>query len=259
MRILGTAASGLRAQQVGLDTVANNMANVNTPGYKAQTVNFEEALAQEIRPENAAMLNGTTAGQALDVGAGVLYSGIGTDFRQGIVAASDRALDLAIEGEGFFQVRTATGEMAYTRAGMFHVDSEGNISDSKGNLLEPPVIIDTSVSELSVSPEGLITGVQVGQRSELGRITLARFPNPEGLTQTGDNLFLASAVSGAAQTAAPGTQGFGVIRSQALEQSNVELASAMTDMLQAQRAYQVNARLIQDGDKMWSLANSLRR
>lgn len=259
MRILGTAASGLRAQQVNLDTVANNMANVNTPGYKTQTVNFEEALAQEIRPGNAALLNGMTAGQALDVGAGVLYSGIGTDFRQGTVAASDRALDLAIEGEGFFQVRTAAGAMAYTRAGMFQADSAGHISDSQGNLLEPPVTVNTSVSELSVSPEGIITGIQAGQRSELGRITLARFPNPEGLTQAGDNLFLASAQSGPAQTAAPGAQGFGVIRSQALEQSNVELASAMTDMLQAQRAYQVNARLLQDGDKMWSLANSLRR
>lgn len=259
MRILGTAGAGLRAQQVGLDTVANNLANVNTPGYKAQTVNFEEALAQEIRPAKATMLNGATTEEALSVGAGVIYSGVGTDFRQGTVTASDRALDLAIEGEGFFQVRTTGNELAYTRAGVFQVDSAGKIGDSKGNLLEPPVTLGAGVTELSVSPEGVISGLQGGQRNELGRITLARFPNAEGLAQAGDNLFLATAESGMAQTGEPGTGNLGVIRAQALEQSNVELATAITDMLQAQRAYQVNARLVQDGDKMWGLANSLRR
>ena len=259
MRILGTAASGIRAQQVALDTVANNLANVNTPGFKEEHVSFAETLAAEVRPAGTTMLNGAQTGEALNVGSGVLYNGVGTVFRQGTFTLSDNPLDLAIDGQGFFQVRTPSGQIAYSRMGAFRVDASGQLVDEQGNLLEPAVTVPAGASDISVSPDGQISGLLNGERTIFGQIMLARFTNPDGLEKIGGSLFLPTANSGAPQSGQPGTGNLGTIRAQALEQSNVNLAAAMTDLLQAQRAYQMNARLVQDGDKMWGLANTLRR
>ena len=234
MRLIGTAESGLRAQQITLDTIANNIANVNTPGFKANQVNFTQALS------------------------------IATNFQQGTLTSSDRPLDLGINGSGFFQVKTPDGAMGYTRAGAFQVDESGQLSDMQGNVVQPSIPIPSGATELAVASNGEITGVVGGARSLFGQIPLVVFQNPEGLQRNENNLFVPTVNSGAPQLGQPGTttggnQVLGTIRGQSLEQSNVDLAVAMTDLIQVQRAYQMNAKLVQDGDQMWGIANSMRR
>lgn len=331
MRLLGTAASGVRAQQAALDTVGNNIANVNTPGYKAKRVEFAEALAAELRPEGMTS-NGATVGDRISVGAGVIYPAISTDFRQGTFADTGNPFDLGIDGEGFFPVRMPNGQSGYTRVGNFQPDAQGKLVNAEGQTLEvriPLDVTDLSVDEtgkitgllngekkvfgqvisdvpegeqlnfpvgalqtdeqgrpldwtgeilpvalvipegageVSMSPDGMISGLINGTRESLGQVTLASFINPDGLEKSGENLFLVPnvpGVTGAELIGVPGSQvqnqTIGKLRTQALEQSNVDLGSSMTDLIQVQRAYQMNARMITNGDQMWSLANSLRR
>jgi len=263
MRLIGTAASGLRAQQVAIDTLGNNIANVNTPGYKANQTNFAEALSTEVRSSNT-----NTAGKpgvaGLGVGAGVLYNTSGTNFRQGILSPTDQPLDLGIDGSGFFQVKTPDGTTGYTRAGAFQVDESGQLADSQGNVVIPGITIPSEATDLSVNSNGEITGVVAGAVTIFGQISLAVFQNPLGLQNNGNNLFVPTVNSGVPQVGKPGSttadnQVLGTIKGQSLEQSNVDLATSMTDLILVQRAYQVNARLLSDGDKMWGIANTMRR
>ncbi|AFM01781.1 MULTISPECIES: flagellar hook-basal body protein [Desulfitobacterium] len=329
MRILNTAATGVRAQQTALDILGNNMANVNTPGYKAQRVNFAEALAAEMRPAEREF-NGQPVGERIDVGAGVIYPAISTDYRQGIIRETENPFDLAIDGEGFFPVRTANGESRYTRVGNFELDGQGKLVNSDGYILEvkiPADAMDLYVDEtgnitgfideeervlgrvvvndpegegypvgpidmdelgrpldwngdilptafavpegaedIQISTEGVLSATIDGNREILGQINIITFANPEGLVRDGDNLYFApdaAGVTGDELVGAPGSQveerTLGKLKTQSLEQSNVNLASAMTEMIQVQRAYQLNARMITNGDQMWSMANSLRR
>ena len=263
MRLIGTAASGIRAQQVAIDAIANNIANVNTPGYKANQMDFAEALSTEVR--SGSTKNGGNTGVAtLGVGAGVIYNASGTNFQQGTLAPSDRPLDLGINGSGFFQVQTPDGAMAYTRVGAFQVDGSGKLADMQGNVIQPTITIHADATDLSVTSKGEITGFVAGTKTTFGQILLVGFQNAEGLLRNGDTLFMPTVNSGAPQVGQPGsiTVGklvLGMIRGQSLEQSNVDLAASMTNLMQVQRAYQVNARLVSDGDKMWGIANSMRR
>ncbi|TGE40007.1 flagellar hook-basal body complex protein [Desulfosporosinus fructosivorans] len=262
MRLVGTAASGIRAQQIAIDIIGNNLANVNTPGFKANQVVFAEALSTEIRSGNTA-----TEGNAevtVDVGAGVLFSASGTNLQQGNLGQTDRPLDLGIDGSGYFQVITPDGQTSYTRAGAFQVDEAGQLADMQGNIVQPSISIPSGATDLSIASNGRITGVSDGERMEFGQLVLAAFQNPKGLQRNENNLFMPSVNSGEPQVGQPGSvlagnQVLGTIRSQSLEQSNVDLATSMTDLIQVQRAYQVNARLVQDGDQMWGIANSMRR
>lgn len=263
MRLVGTAASGIRAQQVALDTIGNNMANANTPGFKANQTNFAEALSTEVRSGNI-KAGGNTGAATLGVGAGVVLNAVGTNFQQGTLAPTDRPLDLGINGSGFFQVKTPDGNTGYTRAGAFQVDGSGQIADLQGNVVQPSISIPSDATDLSVTSDGEITGVVAGAKKIFGQISLAGFQNPEGLQRNGNTLFVPTANSGAPQVGQPGSttannQVLGTIRGQSLEQSNVDLASTMTDLMLVQRAYQVNARLVSDGDKMWGIANTMRR
>ena len=263
MRLVGTAASGLRAQQIAIDTIGNNIANVNTPGFKANQMIFAEALSTEVRSGNAKTA-GNTGVATLGVGAGVIYSASGTNFKQGTLAPTDRPLDLGINGSGFFQVETPDGETSYTRAGIFQVDGSGQLADMQGNIVQPNILIPLGATKLSIASNGDITGVIDGVSNIFGQIVLAGFRNPEGLQRNENNLFEATVNSGEPQVGKPGSviagnQVLGTIRGQSLEQSNVDLATSMTDLIQVQRAYQMNARLVQDGDKMWGIANGIRR
>lgn len=263
MRLIGTAASGIRAQQVTIDTIGNNIANANTPGFKANQTNFAEALSSEVRsgnPKTEENANGAT----LSVGAGVVYNAISTNFQQGTLAPSDRPLDLGIDGAGFFQVKTSDGELGYTRVGALQVDEAGQLTDLQGNVVQPNISIPSGATDLSVGKNGEITGVVTGEKTTFGQITLAGFQNPEGLLRNGNNLYVPTVNSGTPQVDLPGSvvEGnlvLGTICGQSLEQSNVDLAVSMTDLIQVQRAYQVNAKLVQDGDQMWGIANTLRR
>ena len=262
MRLIGTAASGIRAQQVAIDTIGNNIANVNTLGFKASQVDFAEALSTEVRSVNS-KTGGNSGVAVLGVGAGVVYNAIGTNFQQGTLAPSDRPLDLGIDGSGFFQVKTPDGKTGYTRVGAFQVDGSGQLADMQGNVVQPSISISSGATDLSVTSNGEITGVVAGATTTFGQISLAGFQNPEGLQKNGNNLFVITVNSGPPQVGQPGTtignQVLGTIRGQSLEQSNVDLAASMTDLMQVQRAYQVNARLVSDGDQMWGIANTMRR
>ena len=186
-----------------------------------------------------------------------------TNFQQGTLAPTDRSLDLGIDGSGFFQVKTTDGNVGYTRAGTLQVDGSGQLADQHGNVIQPSILIPSGVTDLSVSRNGEISGIVAGVKKTFGQISLAEFQNPQGLQQNGNNLFVPTVNSGAPQVGQPGStignQVLGTIRSQSLEQSNVDLAISMTDLMQVQRAYQMNARLISDGDQMWGVANSIRR
>lgn len=267
MRLLGTAAGGIRAQQAALDVDGDNMANVNTTGFKANHTNFAETLATEMRSANVTMNGGQPVGKSLSMGAGVLYNGIGTDFKQGAVKTTDRPLDVAINGSGFFEVTTANGEKAYTRDGNFQVDADGNLCDSNGNLV---TLVDEGGNEmpkgnllltegLEIDSNGTVTAMVDGERMSFGQVALALFPNQEGLLKLGSNLYGISPTSGEPQLVSPGTEGTASLQTKALEASNVDLAANMTDMIQVQRAYQMNSRMVSYGDEMWSIANSLRR
>ncbi len=262
MRLIGTAASGLRAQQVAMDTIGNNLANVNTLGFKGSQVDFAEALSTVVSSGNT-KAGGNTGATALGVGSGVVYNAIGTDFQQGDLTSTDSPLDLGINGAGFFQVKTQDGTTAYTRVGNFQVDGSGQLADRQGNQLQPNITIPSGTTDLKVATNGSITGVVAGVEKTLGQISLVGFQNPEGLQKNADSLFVPTVNSGAPQLGQAGStignQVLGMIRGQSLEQSNVDLATSMTDLIQVQRAYQLNARLISDGDQMWGTANSIRR
>jgi flagellar basal-body rod protein FlgG len=262
MRLIGTAESGIRAQQLAIDTIGNNLANVNTPGYKANQVDFAEALSTEVRSGEVPK-GGNTTVPTVGIGAGVIYNSIGTDFNQGTLTPTDRPLDLGIEGAGFFQVKTPDGNTAYTRVGNFQVDGSGQLADMQGNVLQPNITIPSDATDLMVGKNGEITGVVAGEEKNFGQLALAAFQNPEGLQKSNDNLFLTTVDSGTPQVGQPGSvignQVLGSIRSKSLEQSNVDMSASMTDLIQVQRAYQLNARLVSDGDQMWSIANSIRR
>ena len=263
MRLIGTAASGIRAQQIAIDTLGNNLANVNTPGYKANQVDFAEALSTEVGSGNIKTAGNTAVVNTLGVGAGVVYNAIGTNFQQGALIPSDRPLDLGIDGAGFFQVKTSDGSTAYTRVGAFQVDGSGQLCDLQGNIVQPSISIPSGATGLSVATNGEIRGVVNGTETIFGQISLVGFQNPQGLQRNANNLFVPTVNSGAPQVGVPGSttagQVLGTIRAQTLEQSNVDLATSMTDLMEVQRAYQMNARLVSDGDQMWGIANSIRR
>ncbi|CAA7602910.1 Flagella basal body rod protein [Acididesulfobacillus acetoxydans] len=266
MQILGTAASGLRAQQLSLDLTADNMANVNTPGYKAAEMDFAEALAVPAagatRPGSVSAGAGTAGGQ-VDLGTGVLERATGRNLAQGDIYAAANPLDLAIEGAGYFRVALPNGQIAYTRAGAFRLDANRQIVDSRGHALVPGVKLPPGSGALTVTADGQIkvTDLQ-GREQTVGQIELAAFPNPESLQDIGNNLLLPQANTGPVQTGRPGaTAGnaaLGFIHGGALEQSNVSLADTMADLVKVQRAYQLNARMVEDGDQMWAIADSIR-
>ena len=268
MRLMGIAESGVRAQQLALDTNANNIANVNTPGFKSKRVDFAETLsAQQAGGSGTRDTGAVGAGaegtaesvKGLAVGSGVTYAGISSDLGQGMLVETGNPLDLAIDGEGYFQVELPDGQIGYTRVGSFRLDQEGRLVNAEGYPLYPQVVVPTEASDLAVGTDGKLRADINGQIKELGQLNLAQFPNEAGLLDNGRGVFLATEGSGTTQVGTAGEGDFGLIRAQSLEQSNVDLATEMTDLVQIQRAYQVNARLIKDGDEMWGIVNSLRR
>lgn len=262
MRLLGIAASGVRGQQTAIDILGNNMANVNTVGFKAKRLNFAETLDQEI-PAVRLGTNDNPGVGTLNIGVGVLNNATGANFNQGSVLASDDPMHLAISGAGFFQIRTPDGEIAYTRAGVFQVNMAGQLVDPEGNFVATDARIPEEAKDVAVRENGDIIGVINGESVVLGRLTLATFPNAEGLSQISANLYSSTVNSGGPLVGQPGSvagdQTLGTIRGGYLEESNVKLASAMTDMIQIQRAYQLNAKMITNADQMWSIANAIRR
>lgn len=256
-----TSASGMAAQQRMVDVIANNLANVNTTGFKRSRVSFEDVLYETV--QGASVLNfqqsGTTA--PVQVGKGVRVGGILRMHGQGALEQTGRPLDLAVEGEGFFQVQRPDGTTAYTRDGTFTLSDTGALVTTGGYQVLPGVTVPRDASSLTISPSGIvsITTGTTGQQVEVGRIELARFANPTGLEALGENLYRETAASGDPILGTPMADGFGQVQQGSLEGSNVEIVQEMTDMIAAQRAYEINARAVRAGEEMMQETRDLIR
>ncbi len=248
---LRSAATGLLAQQVVLDVTAHNLANVNTPGFKRSLPRFTDLLYPEGRRGN----------EPLDrIGRGVRVEEVRRDLSQGIMEATENPHHLCVEGEGFFAVRLEDGSLGYTRAGILGVDSSGRLTLNGRFFLEPSLLLPPGGRELVVDQRGTVrVRTASGEERELGRIPLARFPNPEGLEARGDGIFLATDAAGLPVSALPGEEGTGFLRQGYLERSNVDVADEMVRMISALRAYQLNAKMVQASDEALDVANRIVR
>ena len=261
IRALFTAATGMIGQQLNVDTIANNLANVNTAGYKRVRVDFQDLMYQTLRMPGSPATEGVQLPTGIQVGLGTRPAATVKNFQQGTYEQTGNPLDLVIEGNGFFQVSLPSGDTAYTRAGAFKMDADGNIVTSDGYLLEPPIAIPPNATELSVMNDGTVAVLTPGstEPTVLGNIQLAMFPNPAGLANTGHSLYLQTAASGAATVGTPGLDGFGNLSQGVLELSNVQVVEEMVNLIVAQRAYEASSQAIKISDKMLDTANNVSR
>jgi flagellar basal-body rod protein FlgG len=261
IRALYSAASGLEAQQLNIDVIANNLANVNTAGFKESRPEFQDLLYQNMRAAGSASSSSTDMPVGLQVGLGSRPVATSRLFTQGDFRQTGNPLDFVIEGQGFFQVRLPSGETAYTRAGAFHLNRDGSLVTADGTLLDPQITIPTDALTITVGMDGTVSVTQPGQAQaqQVGNIQLANFPNPAGLNSIGKNLFLPTSASGDAVTGTPGDSGLGTINQGFLEQSNVNVVEEMVNMIVGQRAYEVNSKVVKAADEMLQTMNNVVR
>jgi flagellar basal-body rod protein FlgG len=261
IRSLWTAATGMQAQTLNIDVISNNLANVNTTGFKRSRADFQDLLYESLRPPGMASSANTTVPTGIQVGHGTRPVANQKIFLQGDFQHTQNDLDMAIEGEGFFQVLQPNGEVAYTRAGSFKIDSEGRIVTPDGFPMEPEIVLPQDSVEVSISTDGIISVLLAGETAptEIGTIELARCINPAGLESIGRNLFLSTGASGDVETGIAGEDSFGTITQGYLEMSNVSVVDEMVNMITAQRAYEINSKAIQTSDDMLQIASNLRR
>jgi flagellar basal-body rod protein FlgG len=256
-----TSASGMAAQQRMIDVIANNLANVNTTAFKRSRVSFEDVLYETIEGARVVNYQGSQTVAPLQIGKGVRVGAILRLETQGSPEATQRSLDVAVEGDGYFQVQRPDGSTAYTRDGGFNISDQGQLTTKDGYLLLPGVTVPADASGLTISASGTVSVTQSGQTQaiELGRIELARFLNPSGLLALGENLYQGTPASGDAMLGFPQDQGFGQLTQGSLESSNVEIVQEMTDMIAAQRAYEINAKAIKSVQDMMQATSDLIR
>lgn len=261
MRALWTAGSGMSAQQTNIDVISNNLANVNTTGFKKSRVDFQDLVYQNLRDPGAPSGQGGQLPTGLQLGHGVRPVATQRIHTQGSYQQTGNSLDIVIEGNGFLQVTLPDGSIAYTRDGALKKDGEGQIVTSEGYLLEPQITIPENALTVSISSDGIVSVTISGDSApqEIGQIELATFVNPAGLNSIGRNLLTETAASGAPVTGTPGEDGLGTITSGYLEMSNVQVVEEMVNMIVAQRAYETNSKAIQASDEMLQQANNLRR
>lgn len=260
LRSLNTAATGMNAQQQNMDVIANNMANINTQGFKKSRAEFEDLMYQTIKEPGAATGANSFSPTGVQTGLGVKTAAVKKDFAVGTPKMTNNALDMQIEGPGFFPVETDNGQIAYTRDGAFKKDSQGRIVDKNGFVLQPEMTIPPNASGVEVTSKGQvnITLDQNTTPQTIGQIQLVNFVNPAGLKAVGKNLFLPSNSSGLPQQALPGENALGTIAQGQLENSNVNIVDEMVNMIAAQRAYETNSKVVQAADQMLQNINGLR-
>jgi flagellar basal-body rod protein FlgG len=261
IRALYSSSSGMQAQQMNLDTIANNLANVNTTGFKRTRVDFQDLLYQTYRAPGTAGSQGTTIPTGIQVGHGSRPVATQRIFSQGDFQQTENPLDLVIEGDGFFQVTRPDGTTAYTRAGAFKKDGTGRVVTSEGFLLFPAITLPADAKQITVGTDGTVSVTLPGQTaaSTVGTIQLASFVNPAGLLSVGRNLFQPTAASGTAVLGNPGVSGLGTLAQGFLELANVKVVEEMVAMITSQRAYEANSKAIQTADDMLGISNNLKR
>ena len=261
MRSLNIAATGMLAQQLNVEVISNNIANINTTAFKRQRAEFHDLLYQDLlRAGTASSDTGTVVPSGIQIGLGVKPAATYRITEQGNLTITDNELDLAINGAGYFAVELPSGDTAYTRAGALGRSADGDLVTANGFIIEPGITIPDDAIDITVNAEGEVLVTLDGQTtpSNVGQIQLAIFPNEAGLQAIGDNLLLETAASGAATLASPGSEGYGTIQQGALETSNVNIVSEITNLITAQRAYEMNSRVIEASDEMMASINQIR-
>jgi len=261
IRGLFTAASGMTSQQFLIDTISNNLANVNTNGFKKVRVDFQDLLYQTIRPAGSSTDTNTRVPTGIQVGHGSRVADTQRIFTQGNFRLTENPLDLVIEGDGFFRLQLSDGTDVYTRDGSFTLDENGNIVNSDGYILQPAITIPPDAEELSVGRDGTVTVRVAGQTDtqSVGQLLTTDFVNTSGLKALGQNLFVETTASGPAIEGTPGQDGLGEINNGFLESSNVSVVEELVQLIIGQRAYEVNAKVVQTCDEMLQTANNIRR
>lgn len=262
IRALYSAGSGLNAQQMSIDNIAHNLANANTAGFKARRTQFQDLLYQSFQQPGAAAGSQTTVPSGLQLGLGARPSANSVIFTQGNFQQTGNQLDLVIEGKGFFQIRRPTGEIAYTRAGNFQLDRDGNLVTAAGDPLEPQITIPQQALTVTIAADGTVSYMQPGQTAAqvAGQIQLAAFTNPAGLNSIGGGLFLPTDASGDPTVGNPGGQeGLGTLQQGYVEASNVSVVEEFINMITSQRAYEANTKVVKAADEMYTQVNNLTR
>ena len=261
-RALHTAASGMIAQQYNLDNVANNLANASTAGFRYRRLQFEDLLYQDLVTPGSAATQQTTFSSGLQIGLGTRSSTSEVILTQGDATSTGNPLDLMIQGQGFFQVRLPSGQIAYTRSGGFQLDQQGNVITADGNALQPAITIPSNAQTITIGTDGTVSVTLPNQQQaqQLGVIQLATFPNPGGLQSVGQNLLMPTTASGDPIVGNPGgSEGLGTIQQGNLEQSNVDVVEEFVEMILTQRAYEANSRVVEAANQMFENLNNVNR
>ncbi|APZ42988.1 flagellar basal-body rod protein FlgG [Acidihalobacter ferrooxydans] len=255
---LWIAMTGLNAQQTNMDVIANNLANVNTTGFKRGRASFESLIYQNVRQPGAQSTQNTQLPTGLMLGTGVRIGSTEKLFTQGNIIQTKNNLDVAIQGQGFLQILMPDGTTAYTRDGSFQLDSSGQIVTASGYPLQPAITVPTNTTSVTIGSDGTVTATVAGSTTptQIGTIQLANFINPAGLQPIGNNLYEATAASGSAQTGTPGLNGLGTLQQGALETSNVNVVESLVNMIETQRAYEINSKAISTTDQMLQYLNN---
>jgi flagellar basal-body rod protein FlgG len=260
IKALTTSATGLEAQQANIDRIANDLANVNTDGYKRETTEFHDLMYENIKDPGGRQGASTVSPTGIQRGMGVKVGSNHKLFEQGSVKITSNPYDLMIEGKGFIPVTLPnTGEVVFTRTGNFKLDSQGRISLSNGALLEPAITVPSEATGVVITSNGEVKAVTAQGEQNIGQIQLANFINPQGLMSIGNNFYKSTSASGQAQTLVPGEGGTGTLMQGALESSNVNVANSMIEMIGAQRAYEMNTRVMGVADKMLEATTNIVR
>lgn len=260
-RALRTAATGMFAQQLNVEIIAHNLANVNTTGFKKSRAEFEDLMYQTMKVSSSSHNPNEQQSTEIQVGNGAIPIATVKSFLQGDIQPTSNPLDVAIQGEGFLQVRRPDGTLAYTRDGALKISSEAMLVTSQGYIVEPGISFPSDITSITISRDGTVEAIGEGESAavKVGQLELAKFVNPGGLRSIGNNLFVETAASGKPMVGAAGSEGFGEVHQGFLEASNVDVVEEMVNMIVAQRAYEINSKTIKTVEDMLSMANNLKR
>jgi flagellar basal-body rod protein FlgG len=259
LKAFSTAATGMDAQQTMIDAIANNLANVSTNGFKRSQVNFQDLLYLKMREADREVASGVIAPSGLEIGSGVRVASTTRNFNVGDLQSTGSELDVAIQGDGFFKVTLPSGEERYTRDGAFQRDANGLLVTASGYQISPGITIPQDATSVDIAPDGTVSSVTPAGKQVLGLLEIYRFPNNAGLSSEGGNLYRATEASGSAVSGKAGELGCGSLLSKYLEKSNVEMVTELVNLINAQRAYEINSRTIRTGDNILQQLSQLIR